>query len=74
MYLRRESGSKRQIYPAIFHIRMPESATQALAFGYFFGSILEVVGFEISPKGNSQNADHSAMLISSLRIKNLSQG
>jgi len=53
---------------------MPESATQALAFGYFFGSILEVVGFEISPKGNSQNADHLAMLISSLRTKILSQG
>ena len=67
-------SSKLRIYPAIFHIRMPESATQALAFSYFFGSILEVVGFEISPKGNSQNADHSAIPISSLQIKILSQG
>lgn len=74
MYLRRESGSKRQIYPAIFHIRMPESATQALAFGYFFGSILEVVGFKTSPKGNRENTCPSAMLISSLQIKILSQG
>ncbi len=38
------------------------------------GSILKVAGFKISPEGNSENAGPSAMLISSLRIKFLSQG
>ena len=38
------------------------------------GSILKVVGFKISPKGNSENAGPSAMLISSLPANILSQG
>ena len=33
------------------------------------GPIPRVVGFQISPKGNSENAGPLAMLISSLRIK-----
>ena len=38
------------------------------------GSILKVVGFKISPEGNSENAGPSALLISSQRIKILSRG
>lgn len=38
------------------------------------GSILKVVGFKISPKGNSENAGPSAMLNSSLPIKILFRG
>ena len=37
------------------------------------GSILKVVGFKISPEGNCENAGPSAMLISFLQIKILSQ-
>jgi len=38
------------------------------------GSILKVVGFKISSQGNSENVGPSAVLISSLPMKNLSQG
>ncbi len=38
------------------------------------GSILKIVGSKISPEGTSENAGPLAMLISSLRIKILSQG
>ena len=74
MYLRRESGSKLRIYPVIFSYSNARACDAGPGIFIFFGSILEIVGFKTSPKGNFENACPSAMLISSLRIKILSQG
>ena len=59
-------------YPGLLQ-RMMDARFESSAMK-ILGSILKVVGFKISSQGNCENAGTSAVQISSLPMKNLSQG
>ena len=67
-----ERGPVIQWYPGLLQ-RMMDARFESSAMK-ILGSILKVVGFKISSQDNSENVGPSAMLFSSLPIKNLFQG